>query len=323
MSAALGRLAAVLRSPALAAGFLVAASVAIGWAAWREQAALGAALGALAARPVAAALAFAGYLAFVLLLAGLWRSLLLRLGGGPLTPRAALAVQAAAWSARYLPGKAGLAVAKVLLPGGDRVAAGWAVAYEQLLFLGAGAAVVAACASGALALRSAVLPGAAPFAVLAVLGVALLAVARAAPRLDRWVAARVGGEPRAHPDALELAGRLLGFAAAHLVVGSGFVALLHALGHGATVGALLAIGALTAAHLGGIVAVFAPAGLGVRELLLAAVLAPTLGVAEATAVALVTRAWATLGDLVVAPLALLGPGAGRAPTVAPDEPPAR
>jgi hypothetical protein len=302
----------LLRGRALATAFLGAALVAIGWAAWREQAALGAALAALGARPALALTALAGYLGFVVALALLWRSLLQRLGGAPLATRAALAVQGAAWSARYLPGKVGLAAAKVLLVPGDRIAASWAVAYEQVLFLGAGAAVVAACALGALALRSALLPGAAPLAALAVLGLALIAVARGAPLLDRLVAARIGAAaaPRAHPGAGELAWRTAGFALAHGLVGLGFVALLHALGHGTAVSPLQAIGALTAAHLGGIVAVFAPAGLGVRELLLAALLAPALGAPEATAVALVTRAWATLGDLAIAPLALLRPRAG-------------
>jgi len=305
-------LAALLRSRALAAAFLLAALVAIGWTAWGERDSLANAATALAARPALTALSLAGYVGFVLLLAGLWRALVLRLGGGPLEPRAALAVQSAAWSARYLPGKLGLAAAKVLLLPGDRVAAAWAVAYEQVLFLGAGAAVVAACAGGALALRSALLPGMAPLVVLAALALALVAVARGAPLLDRIVAARVGsgGEPRVHPGAGELAARLAGFALAHALVGLGFVAFLHALGHGDSIGPLQAIGALTAAHLGGIVAVFAPAGLGVRELLLAALLAPALGPTEATVIALVTRAWATLGDLLIAPLALIAPRRG-------------
>lgn len=306
------RLSALLRSRALAAAFMVAALAAIGWAAWRESAALGAAFAALAAQPLFALSSLAGYVGFVLLLALLWSALLRRIGGGPLTPRAALAVQSAAWSARYLPGKLGLAAAKVLLVPGDRIAAGWAVAYEQVLFLGAGAAVVAACASGELALRAALLPGVAPLVVAVVLALVLVAVARGAPWLDRIVAARAGGgpSPRAHPGAGELALRMAGFAAAHLMVGLGFLALLHALGHGTAVTPLQAIGALTAAHLGGILAVFAPAGLGVRELMLAALLAPALGAPEATAVALVTRAWATLGDLAIAPLALLRPRDG-------------
>jgi len=296
----------VLRSRAFATAFLVVALLALAWAAWRSAPALGAALARLATRPGLALAACAAYLGFVGLLALQWRALLLRLGGGPLGVRAAFGIQATAWSARYLPGKLGLAAAKVLLVPGERVAAVWAVTYEQLLFLAAGVAVLVACASGAAALRSALLPGAAPLVALAALGVALYAVARSAPKLDAWVAQHAGGAaPRAHPSATELAHRLAGFAAAHLLVGAGFVALLHALGHGAAVTPLHAVGALTAAHLGGIVAVFAPAGLGVRDAVLAALLAPALGPVEAAAVAVLARLWATLGDLAVAPLALL------------------
>jgi hypothetical protein len=43
----------------------------------------------------------------------------------------------------------------------------------------------------------------------------------------------------------------------------------------------------------------------VREALLAGMLAPTLGTEAALAAALVTRAGATLGDVLIAPLALL------------------
>jgi uncharacterized membrane protein YbhN (UPF0104 family) len=117
-----------------------------------------------------------------------------------------------------------------------------------------------------------------------------------------------------HPGAGELAAWLLVFAAAHVLVGLSFHALLVALGHGDAFSAVESIGILTAAHLGGIVAVVAPAGLGVREALLAGLLAPALGGEAALAVALVTRVGATLGDVLFAPLALLpaAPGAARA-----------
>ena len=48
---------------------------------------------------------------------------------------------------------------------------------------------------------------------------------------------------------------------------------------------------------------FAPAGAGVREVLLTALLSPVLGVGAATAVALVSRALTTVGDLLAAGLA--------------------
>ena len=49
--------------------------------------------------------------------------------------------------------------------------------------------------------------------------------------------------------------------------------------------------------------VFAPAGAGIRDVLLVAVLGPVLGVGAATAVALVSRALMTGGDLLTAALA--------------------
>jgi uncharacterized membrane protein YbhN (UPF0104 family) len=68
-------------------------------------------------------------------------------------------------------------------------------------------------------------------------------------------------------------------------------------------GALLAIGGFAFAWSVGFVAVFAPAGAGVREVLLIALLGPVLNVGAATAVVLVSRALTTVGDLLAAALA--------------------
>jgi hypothetical protein len=67
--------------------------------------------------------------------------------------------------------------------------------------------------------------------------------------------------------------------------------------------ALLAIGGFAFAWSVGFLVVIAPAGAGVRELLLIAMLGPVLGVGAATAVALVSRALMTIGDLVTAGVA--------------------
>jgi hypothetical protein len=296
----------LLRSRGLGAAFLAVALAALGWAAVRDLDALGALLRSL--RPAPTALALLAHLGFVLGLGALWRGLLARMGGPRLAFAAATKVQVVAWYARYLPGKLGLVAGKVLLVPGSRGAAVWAAGYEQLLFLVAGAVLVAACAALAAAGALAALVPARGALLVAVLVIALLALGPwLATRGDRLVARLVEGEtaPHPHPAAAELALWLAGFLAAHLVVGLGFVALLHALGHGAAFGTIEAIGILTAAHLGGILAVFAPAGLGVREALLAGLLAPTLGMDAALATALVTRGWATLGDLLLAPLLLV------------------
>ena len=68
-------------------------------------------------------------------------------------------------------------------------------------------------------------------------------------------------------------------------------------------GALLATGAFAFAWCVGFLVVFAPAGAGVREVLLVAMLSPVLGVGAATAVTLLSRVVTTVGDLLAAALA--------------------
>jgi len=64
--------------------------------------------------------------------------------------------------------------------------------------------------------------------------------------------------------------------------------------------ALVALGGFALAWCVGFVAVFAPAGAGVREVLLVALLGPILGAGAATAVALVSRVLTTAGALLAA-----------------------
>jgi glycosyltransferase 2 family protein len=65
-------------------------------------------------------------------------------------------------------------------------------------------------------------------------------------------------------------------------------------------GALLAIGGFAFAWSVGFIVIFAPAGAGVRDVLLVATLGPVLSVASATAVALVSRVLMTIADLLTA-----------------------
>ncbi len=73
---------------------------------------------------------------------------------------------------------------------------------------------------------------------------------------------------------------------------------------------LLAVstGAFAAAYVVGVVVVVAPAGLGAREVVLVALLAPTTGLAAATALALLTRLLHTMGDFGLALAASLAGG---------------
>lgn len=77
-------------------------------------------------------------------------------------------------------------------------------------------------------------------------------------------------------------------------------------------GLLLAIGGYAFAWSVGFIVVFVPAGVGLREVLLVATLSPVLGAGGATAVALLSRALTTAGDLLTAAAA----GAWRRPRTA-------
>lgn len=82
---------------------------------------------------------------------------------------------------------------------------------------------------------------------------------------------------------------------------------------------LLALGGYAFAWCVGFVVVLAPAGAGIREVLLIAALSPVLGTGVATAVALVSRAVNTISDLICAGAA----AAGRRPkTLGQGNPPA-
>ena len=80
---------------------------------------------------------------------------------------------------------------------------------------------------------------------------------------------------------------------------------------------LLAIGGYAFAWCVGFLVVFAPAGAGVREVVLVATLSPVLSVGKATAVALASRLITTVADLVSAGLAGWF-GRGRAQAPAPE-----
>jgi uncharacterized membrane protein YbhN (UPF0104 family) len=64
--------------------------------------------------------------------------------------------------------------------------------------------------------------------------------------------------------------------------------------------------AFAAAYVGGYIVLFAPAGLGVREVLLGAFLAPVLAAEPALALAVVARLWTTVVEVL--PAAVMAPG---------------
>ena len=83
-------------------------------------------------------------------------------------------------------------------------------------------------------------------------------------------------------------------------------------------GSFMQIGAaFAAAYVMGYVAVFAPAGIGVRESFLVVFLGPTAGAGAAGALAVASRVWITAIEVGAAGVAMLSPagahGAGEGP----------
>jgi glycosyltransferase 2 family protein len=230
--------------------------------------------------------------------AGLWGRMVGELGGRAPGPVDALRIVLTANLGRYLPGKvwqmAGLAVLshRAGIPASLGAAAG---VLGQLFHL-AGAAVVGAAVLGA---RGGWGPG--EVTVLAALGVLVI----------------LASVPGVLAPALGLAFRMAGVDSSRIprpdpLFGPRWI-LLHALvwaGYGASFWLLLAglglesrvlpmAAAFSAAYLLGYLAIFAPAGIGVREGVLIALIRPSVG-AGAVGVAVLARAWMTVVELVPA-----------------------
>ena len=241
----------------------------------------------------------------------LWRSQIFLSTGYKLPWSTALAIQAVAWGGRYLPGKAGLWVAKTALTRSTGL--GWrvlgvSVLTEQLLFLIAGALIALALL---LSPQSSLLaqlaePFARAFQTLsdqpAIIPLALAAIMLAAMVGISIVLARnAGGALRAigwqHWPLL-----LTGHVAIHLVAGISLYPLVLVLLPEAAeaLGPLGVTGALALANIAGIAAVFAPAGLGVREAVLAIVLAVGVDYDQALGVALLLRVITLFSDVLFA-----------------------
>lgn len=232
--------------------------------------------------------AIAGWLAMVLLLGWGWAGALRAWSGLRLGVAEWLPMQMTAWIGRYLPGKLGLLAGKMQVcergVGWKRVTG--SVLSEQAAFVASGLALSALALPYWLPLMP---QGAAwhPTAWFA----ALMAPTLVLAGLGAWASGRQ------LPDADAAWGlRLLAWSTlAHVAAGIGFYLLLCSLLPDPP-GLMASIGLLAAAHTAGVLALFAPAGLGVRELVIAAALAPVLGWPQATAVTALQRALVVVAD---------------------------
>lgn len=252
-------------------------------------------------------LSIAGSLGLTLCLGILWLFILQRLAGKPLPLAAGLYVHLIAWLGRYTPGKLGLFLGKALL--GQKLASGGreaaaSVIYENALFIASGVVIAAATVS----LPGVNNAGQYGWLVQALVVLAIFACLLLAPRSLFWFLNRfrewfprrlqnVSWQATLRDSDVALLSIL--YCVPHVCAGLGFFALIYLVVPDSGIGWLAAIGILTAAHLAGIFAAFAPAGLGVREAALGALLLPHMPAESAVSLALLARLTSILADVVV------------------------
>lgn len=200
---------------------------------------------------------------------------------------------------RYVPGKVWSVAGLVVLAQRAGVAS-WAAAASafaiQAIAIGTAIVVVAAATPGA---ESPVRLGAAALLALAVITV--LASAKAV----RWIG-RVAGssEPLRPLPVLAVAESSVLGVLAWVAHGVAFWLLARGMGLPGSLSITTAAGVFPLGYILGLLALFAPGGVGVREVVLTSLLAPALGMGGAVALSVASRILLTLTE-VVAPLVAL------------------
>lgn len=304
------RLAGILRSRWTRAAFLVVALGAAAWVVWGQREAVATAADRLEVVhvlvAVVAALVYGPVTAFA------WRSLLVD-GGAPVRTGVVLRVFLVGQIGKYLPGGLWNVVASAEL-GRDAGLSRLLVATTLTITL-----LVGVASGAALGLASLVVGGTLPTWLLAtvVCTLAVVLVALAPPVLARLVRA---GLRLARREPLEretssgaLLRALLWSLLAWAVAGVQVTAL--AVGLGAPLGwrtVALCTGGFALAWVAGFVVVLAPAGVGVREVVLAGMLAGVLPPGELVLLVVLTRLCSTLAEVVLALALLRGRPSGAA-----------
>ena len=274
--------------PALRAAFLVAVLV-FAWLGLHDRTdEVGSALRATSALGVG--------LALVLVLVGLlptgllWRRLMAALGA-PLPLRAGLATFFVGQLGKYIPGSVWSIGAQVQMAGRRSVPPRVTVA-AGLLFLGYHVTTAMVVGAAALLLGAVSSPWPVWLSVLLLVGAALGLLPAVVCRVGRRVAGR--------PVRLGVADTAVALALMAMAWAAYSVGLV-LLSPGSSWRDLAALGgAFALAYAVGVVVVLAPAGVGAREGVFVLLLAPLLGPADATAVALLARVVHTVADAVMA-----------------------
>lgn len=258
--------------------------------------------------------------------AALWGLIVHELGGPRLPTRDAVRIFMVANLGRYVPGKVWQIAGLAALARGRGVPAGTAA---TAAVLGQGIALVAAAAVG----MGALLGGPPAYRRWGLVGAAIVGVVLillAIPRVFRRLAAAwfrlAGTEPPPHLSALRGVRWLSLYVLNWGMYALSFWILSRSLGLS---GAVLPVAsAFAAAYVLGYVMIFAPAGLGPREGFLIVFLTPHLGATASGVIAVVSRVWTTLVELVPAGIFWLGwirgrPGVSGPGAPAPPPEPAR
>lgn len=269
------------------------ALAAVAWQAWRYRDGLAIAWSGMASWRLLVALAL-GILAQVMF-ALAWHRLL-----DPARIEGTIRSHASRWlvtlGGKYLPGKIWQGVGRITMYSGQAPA--WAVGswYLREMLLSTSAACLLAACHGLF--FDSVL-GASAWALLGLsLGLALLAHPAVAGRAGRLLPARIrhAAVSMAPLPALRLASGWLLQLLAYLSLGLGLVIIAGGLVPIDLELSAAILSALCLGGLAGIAAFFVPAGLGVREAMLAGYLVQYMNPGEAGLVALLARAWLTLAE---------------------------
>jgi len=252
-----------------------------------------------------------GMFGLAVLLGVLWCWILRLLSNKRVLTKPLLYAHFVSWLARYIPGKISQVAGKVILSEGIGYRRGVLIAsvfYENAFFIGSGVSVVLLCLGPASLTR--ILPSGLSeswitiFALVIISGL-LMSVYFLPSVVRRFLRERGGIDGSISPGSVMML--FVSYHLAHLFAGVGFYVLLDLLAPQNNVPLIVAIGILTAAHIGGILAVVVPAGLGVRETILALLLASYMPMDQAIVVSAVTRIWSITADgFVLASIPILG-----------------
>ncbi|WP_111265669.1 lysylphosphatidylglycerol synthase domain-containing protein [Marilutibacter maris] len=249
----------------------------------------------------------------VILLGALWRLWLDWRYGVRLPASEWMPAQVLAWAGRYLPGKFGLLLGKLVIARREHLSwreVGASVLVEQLAYVSSGIVVgIALLPEAAVGSLTSLPPLIAyHWDMLRILLVAVVAAAfPVSVRVIDHMHRPAGSKVKPAAGLISTLGLLALYVLPHVLIGSAFWLILCEISDlPVPIGQAVAVLAL--AHVAGILALFAPAGIGVREAVIAGGLAGLISFPQALLLAVALRLLTLLGDGGLLLLALASRG---------------